>query len=367
MSGESRGATNDLYRTLARVVYLATGVVIVLFFLDAVVVTLLFFLLAVILAMALNPPVTWLEQKGVHRTLATLMVILVVFAIIGLLAWLIMPRLLEQVFSLAEDIPGYVTSLVNRVSVFLEDYPEVRQRLQVDASMVGRALPSAVSVLTTVGRYSLSALVLVVFGIILASVVIYMLMNPRPLIRGLLAGLPPHMRDPVSRATVGSSRMISGWITSNLIIGGVEGVAAAIFLGVIGIPGWLLWGVLTFFSELVPKVGPYLMTIPPAIVALAIDPVTALWVVLFYVALNEITGDVIAPYVRGEQMNLHPVSLIFTVLVMASLFGILGALIATPLTGFIKAFYEELHLADQPKDPEQDKKVEGILAWWKRT
>src|SRR5690606_24431205 len=87
----------------------------------------------------------------------------------------------------------------------------------------------------------------------------------------------------------------------------------------------------------------------PVIIALSVNPMTALWVLIFYLALNEIMGDFVMPRVRASTMNLHPVSTLFVMLAMASAFGIAGALIATPLTAFIKAYYEEFFLSGAPK------------------
>ena len=112
---------------------------------------------------------------------------------------------------------------------------------------------------------------------------------------------------------------------------------------VYGSAGGLGWA--GTFSEMVPKLGLYIMAVPPTLVALSIDPLTALWVLVFFVVLNELAGDLITPRVRASTMNLHPVSSLLVMLAMISAFGLVGALVATPLTAFIKAYYEEFYLA----------------------
>ena len=116
-----------------------------------------------------------------------------------------------------------------------------------------------------------------------------------------------------------------------------------------GIPGVWVWAGLTVFAELVPKLGFYIMAIPPTLVALSIHPIKALWVLIFYIVFDEISGDFLMPKIRASTMNLHPVSTLFVMLAMASAFGLIGALIATPLTAFIKAYYETFILADTSK------------------
>ncbi|MEN6584198.1 MAG: AI-2E family transporter [Armatimonadota bacterium] len=364
MSQDRQLSTDDLYRTLRRAILFAAGLYALFLLIDAATFIILFFLLAVVLAMALNPPVTWLEQHRVPRAVAVLIVIVLVAVLLGLLAWLVVPRVAAQSAVLASDVPGYVTSLVNRASSFFEDYPQIRERLSLSGKAAQKALPSAWSILARIGRYSLSAITLAIFIVVLISTVIYMLSNPRPLLKGYLGLIPAHMRDKATNAFTKSSQMVFGWIMSNVIIGGIEAVAATVFLMLIGVPGAFVWGAFTFFAELVPRLGLYLMMIPPTIVAFAVNPWTALWVVIFYLVLTEITGDFVAPLVRGSQMNLHPVSLIFAVLAMASIFGFLGAVIATPVVGIIKAYYEELYLSRQPEDDQVDARTERMLAWW---
>ena len=364
MNESKQLSANELYYTLRRAILFAAGLYALFIFLDAVAILVLFFLLAVILAIALNPPVTWLERHGIRRAVGVLIVVVAIAILIALLAWLVVPRLLAQSAVLVANVPAYVSSLVNRISSLLEDYPQVRERLDISVRAAQRALPSAWGILARIGRYSLSALTLLIFGIVLLSTVIYMLANPRPLLKGYIDALPLQLRDKAANAFARSSRMVFGWVTSNVIIGAIEGVLATIFLTIIGVPGALVWGVLTFFAELVPRLGLYIMMIPPAIIAFAINPLAALWVVLFYLVMSELVGSFVAPLVRGSQMNLHPVSVIFAVLVMASVFGFLGAIIATPVVGIVKAYYEELYLSRQPKDNAIESRTERMLSWW---
>ena len=353
--------TSDLYSTLARAMYLAAGLVLAFWFLDAVTLTLLLFAFATIIAIALNPPVTWLEERKVPRVAAALLVCLGIALLLGFLGWLVVPRLADQVSALWESLPGYFDSLMERVTQLLPGDSRLEELLRLDGDSFRRLIPSIQTALVRVGRLSLSLVGLLLFGIILISTVVYLLANPRPLLRGLFEALPPHHRDPAFRALSKGSDSEVGWIRANLIVGTVEAVASALFLSFLGVPGALVWATLAFFAELVPKLGPYLMSIPPTLVALAVDPMMGLWVLLFYMALNELTSDFIAPLARSSQMDLHPVSLIFAVLALASLFGFMGALLSTPLTGFAKAFYEEFYLARQPEDQRVEERVDAVL------
>lgn len=353
---------DGLYRTLAKIVWLSLGVFVLAWFLDAAMTAVLLFLFALILALSLNPPVTWMEQRRVPRWAGTLLVSVAIAAVAGLLGWLIVPQIAEQASSVAENLPGYADQLQERLARRLSAYPEVERRLRdANGSVAEQVVPALQTVASRIGRYTMTALGLIVFTIVLISAVIYALIQPRPLLKGYLEAFPPPLRDPAAKAFSRGSQSVVGWLWSNVIIGGIEGVGAAVFLSFIGVPGALVWGALTFFAELIPKIGPYLMAAPPLLVALAVDPMDAVWVLLFYIAIQTIAGDVVGPLVRANQMDVHPVSVLFATVALAAAFGLLGALIATPLVGFVKAFYDEFYRARQPHDDRLDARVEVML------
>jgi len=297
----------------------------------------------------------------VPRAVGTALVLAVVAAVFGLLGWLIVPRLAEQLAALAAALPGYASTLADRAASLLEDYPTVAGRLRPNADDMGQLLPTLSGLFARVGRYTLSAIGGLVIGIVLLSAVAYLLLDPRPLLRGLLQLFPLGRRDAATRAFVRASLAVGGWLRANLIEGAIEAVAAAIFLSLLGVPGSLVWATLALFAELVPKFGAYLMAIPPILVALASDPLDALWVILFYIVLNMTIANVVDPPLRSAQMRLHPVILLFATLAFAAAFGLPGALIATPLMSFIGAFYTEFFLARRPDDPALDARVERML------
>jgi predicted PurR-regulated permease PerM len=260
----------------------------------------------------------------------------------------VVPRILTQITTLVSNLPDYYLALQERLNSLLKDYPELQQKLMAHSDIVND-LPSATNLLTSVSRFSFSVIGGIFFLVVFFSIVAYMLINPAPLIETYLLVFPQDKRPKAANALSTASGMMVGWVWSNLIVGLIEAIAVFIFLSLMGIPGVWVWAGLTLFAELIPKLGFYIMAIPPTLVALSIHPITALWVLIFYVVFDEISGDFLLPRIRAKAMNLHPVSTLFVMLAMASAFGVLGALIATPLTAFIKAYYETFILAETSK------------------
>jgi predicted PurR-regulated permease PerM len=120
-------------------------------------------------------------------------------------------------------------------------------------------------------------------------------------------------------------------------------VASTIGLVALGIPYAHLWGVLAGLFEAIPTIGPILSAVPPILVALTISPTKALWVAGLYFLIQQLESNILVPLVMANKVRLHPITLLFFLLMMASFLGIFGALIATPLAAVIKVLYMELY------------------------
>jgi putative permease len=350
-----------MFHALAKALFLGAGLVLLLWFLRRITWVVLFFTLALILGLALNAPVTWLERRGLHRVAATVGVFVTLLLFLGGIGWLIGPPLVREVGALLELLPVFAVNLVNQIVERLADYPQIEEQLRLDPQTAGQVVPWVLSTLRNVWHYGLSLVLLLVLALVLMGIVLYMVIDPRPLLGGYIAAFPPHLRPPAIRALTRASQMVVGWVYASAIISAMKAIPAYFFLTWIGLPGALVWSVFTFIADLVPRLGFYLMIVPPVLVALSIDPRMALWVLLFYWGISEILGNFVAPRIQASAMQMHAVFLLFVTLAMVAAFGLLGAIIASPVAGFLKAYYEEFYLAGVPPEPQMAARVEGIL------
>lgn len=341
-------STNLKYKNGVKLLAIAALLVFGLWFAYETIAVLFMFFFAIVLTLVLNAPTMWLVSKKIPRTVAALIVFILVLIFLFLVGWLVIPKILEQGSNLLTNLPTYYQDLRTQLSTYLEDYPTLQEKL-LSRSNLQSQLPSTVDIVTRIGRFSFSFVGGVFILVMFFSIVLYMLINPAPLLDTYLNFFSKKNKPKAAHALARSSNMMVGWMWSNFLVGSMEAVAVFIVLSYLEIPGVWIWVGLALFAEMVPKLGLYIMAVPPVLIALSIDPVTALWVLIFYLVLNEIMSDFVMPKVRASTMNLHPVSSLFIMLPMGSAFGIMGALIATPLTAFIKAYYEEFFLE---KDPE---------------
>jgi hypothetical protein len=110
------------------------------------------------------------------------------------------------------------------------------------------------------------------------------------------------------------------------------------------------FGLFFGLMELVPYVGPLLGALPPVIVALAQDPLMAVWVALLFLALQQLEGHVVAPNIFGRSLRLNPLLVIFALLLGGESYGVVGALIALPIAAILRetVVYLKEHLVFEP-------------------
>jgi predicted PurR-regulated permease PerM len=131
------------------------------------------------------------------------------------------------------------------------------------------------------------------------------------------------------------SRYVGGQLLFSVIMGTTAGVTLYIF-GLLGIfPDGskyaFAFGAFFGLMELVPYLGPILGAIPPILVALVTDPVSAIWVALLFLALQQLEGHVVAPQIFGHTLRINPLLVIFALLLGEQLYGLVGALVALPI------------------------------------
>lgn len=352
--------TYNLTASLVKAFAFAIAVVLFFMFMRTVISTVLLFILAIVFAVIINAPVTWLETKKVPRVWGTLVVFLLIFLVFGLCSWLIVPMVSTQFKALIANLPEYASRIEKMLSSWRAEYFHwIKQPAHQD--QVAPELPSIPNTLWKLGGYSISLLGSLLMFLVFISATAYMVVYPRPLLRFYLSLFPLRLRQNAQNAFIKSSFMLIGWMRANLIGGIIQGVAVIIFLSIMQVPGAWVWGVLAFLSTMIPRVGFYLMSIPPTLVALAISPLTALWVAVFYLALDEVLGDFVMPHLRSSSMNLHPVTIMFFLLVMGSAFGFPGILLSTPIAALVKSFYEEFYLTSLKSDEKMEQRVDAMI------
>jgi predicted PurR-regulated permease PerM len=166
---------------------------------------------------------------------------------------------------------------------------------------------------------------------------------------------------------------IASYVKGQLLLSLIIGISSGAGIWILGMVGLMpngqryaaAFGAWAGVTELVPYVGPWLGAAPPVIYALVQDPLSALWVALLFLGIQQLEGHVIVPKVMGHSLRLHPLLVIFGLLAGGEIYGFPGILVALPLLAAGRAvwefFAERLELQRWPDD-EEEKPVEPLSA-----
>jgi predicted PurR-regulated permease PerM len=300
--------------------------------------TLILFLLAAILAFTLAPAVNALERRIGRRLVAIGLVYLLVGGlIIGGLVLLAGPFVV-QATTFAGDLPRYVATLQGRVpeaEAALRSYGldlnlgDVQGRVlaSVDQNGVG-VLTHLVGALGEVG----GILVDVVLALIISF---YLLLDGPGMRRRLHLLVPPGHREKALFFESNASRVLGGYLRGQLIMAVTIGILAGVGAALLGLPYALVIGVLAGMFELVPMFGPILSAVPALLVALFQPFPTVVWVLLFFIAIQQVESNILGPRITGHAVGLHPLGALFALLAGFQLAGVLGGLFAVPVAGIL--------------------------------
>lgn len=326
---------------------------------------LLLFIVAAVIALILNPLVAMAQRARVPRTLAVIAVYVAFFTAIPFVGFLVAGPVADQATSFANDVPG----LVDDTSHMLDDVQKFFDDKGIDVQIKGESESALASlqdqVVTGSGEIVsftgglLRLLVELSFYVILVVVIsIYMLIYaPRigDLVRSVM---PPGDGTPEDDYPTRVQRAVSGYVRGQLLFSTIMGISAGVALWIFGAVGVFplgrtyafAFGLFFGLMELVPYVGPVLGALPPVIVALVQDPLMALWVVLLFVALQQLEGHVVAPNVFGRALRLNPLLVILALLLGGQIYGFVGALVALPIAAVLRetVVYLRRHLVFEP-------------------
>jgi len=307
------------------------------------------FIVSVVVALLLNPLVRMLRRLRIPRGLAVLLVFLSFGAAIAGGVLLVIDPIRGQVEEIQRNIPVY-TDQAQRHFQGLQDFFDergwdvnVKERADDALEAIRERAEEAAG---NIVSYSLDLLGALVTFIIILVCSIYMLLDaPR------IARFAQRLGGPQAGAFLRrTERTLTEYVKAQMLVSLIIGVSAGVVLWVYGVTGVFALGATyavafaawVFVMEFVPYVGPILGAVPPTLIALFTSPLTALWVVIAFVAIHQLEGHVVVPKIMGGAVGVHPLVVIFGLLIGGELYGLPGILLAIPMVVIVK---EAVHFA----------------------
>jgi len=312
---------------------------------------------SVFLAIAMSPAVEALQRRGLaRRGAAAAVVYVVVMGVIVALGALIIPTLTQQVNDFVEAVPGYVQDLTRGRGPlgFLETKYHVVQRVEEavrgDGGGAGRLAGGATAALDVT-----RSVLTFVAGVVTIVFMTFFMLLEGPAWRARLIALLPPDRQPRAEAMAHEiSRTIGGYVTGNLLISAIAGVATTLVLLIVGVPFALALGLLVAILDLIPLAGATLGAIIVTLVALTDSVTSGLIVLAFFIVYQQLENHLLQPIVYGRTVQLSPLAILVSVLIGAEVAGVIGALGAIPVAGTIHIVLVDWLRHRRGGDPAED-------------
>jgi predicted PurR-regulated permease PerM len=305
-----------------------------------------FFLLifgSILLAVLLRAGTNWLKDKtGMADGLALGIVFLLSLGVIVAGIWLLVPTIAAQIDEMRETLPAALRNLESQLSEHplgkraVDQFHENRGEFTMeDGEMFDRATGVFSSTLGALADF----FIMVIIGIFFAA-------SPETYHKGIVKLFPPRNRQRVSSVLHGSYYVLKSWLLGKLLTMLFVGVASGILLVVLGVPLPIALGVIAFFLDFIPTIGPLIAAVPAILIAFLDGPMTALWVAIGYFVIQSIESYVLVPYIYKKTVHISPVITLGSLVFFGIIAGPVGIVLATPLVAVLQYMIGELYIHD---------------------
>ncbi len=303
------------------------------------------FFIGFVIAWLLNPFCCKLTDKGVPRGAAVILVfgLLIIFLYLFLLA--LIPVLGQQINDIVSAIPGILSDVKFHIDSFFEtisdssllDLNSIKEEIYLTVETFAKNLTTS---LPSVVMNFVSALFSGLGSILIGFVIgFYLLFNFNNVTDHLLNILPRKVRKEGAYIINEISIVMHKFVNGTLLISLILFIVSIIGFTIIGLNAPVLFAFFCAITNLIPYIGPYIGGAPAVLVGLSQSPLTGILVLVFVIIVQGLESTFLHPIVIGKKMDLHPVTIVISLLIFGYFFGIIGMIVATPIVAILKIIY----------------------------
>lgn len=313
------------------------------------------FLLGLAIAYVMAPAVDWIAGVMPFRRarpyLARGVAILVLYAgVAGVgtgLGFLFLPDAIDEIQQFSDNLPDTIDNARAELQDFYNEYvPEDQQETtdrwledasDASADWAAGLAPDAIA-------FAGSTFTILI-GYLTIPVWLYFTMKDHPRgVRAFVGMFPPEWRHDVRNMLGIVDAVFRNYIRAMLLQGLLIGAMAYVALSLLDVKYPIGLAIIAGITEMVPIIGPIIGAIPAILVALAQDPLKALWVALAFLIIQQLENNLIVPKIQGDSMRMHPGVIIVLLVVAGSIGGFLFVVIVVPAAALIRDLYQYLYL-----------------------
>ncbi|EAD3132577.1 AI-2E family transporter [Listeria monocytogenes] len=284
-----------------------------------------------------NPIIDWLEKHKWKRGWAIALLYLVIIGLLILLFSFVIPAVKDQIVSLFKSFPGYWDQITQKFDEFSRSslFDQIKDKLNTNMSDIMKTLSTKGTSVINSAISSIGSIVGTVTEVVLAIVttplvLFYLLKDGKKLPDFLLKMLPVNGRAHTRQVLGEANHQISSYIRGQIIVSLCIGILLFIGYLIIGLPYALILAIIAACTSIVPYLGPAIAITPAIIIAIVTSPWLLIKLIIVWCVVQLLEGKFISPQVMGKTLKVHPITILFVILVAGNLFGVLGVIFAVP-------------------------------------
>ncbi|MFA4999145.1 MAG: AI-2E family transporter [Parcubacteria group bacterium] len=295
-------------------------------------------LAAIVISSALDAPVDFLCRKlKFPRILATVLIFMVFILLVALIVALVLPVALIELTSLISQLAGTAAdSLFNELSPLMNAFTNEFSLASL-GQVLNLVLKGAAPVAQTVGGILGGA----VGAVSIFIISFYLTVSQDGVGRFLRAILPERAEEPVLKVYYRSKRKIGRWFQAQMLLSIVVGTLVSLGLWALGVKYAFAIGLLAAVFEIMPVVGPIFSGAVGTIIALSSSLSLGLYTLLLFIVVQQLENNLLVPFFMKKAVNIHPVVALFSIMAGFQLFGVIGMIMAVPVSVVLQDVIEE--------------------------
>jgi len=327
-------------RLIIKILALIGLFIAALWFIVAVHVVLIWLLTAAVLALAINPLVTWMVRKApwLHRGGAVAIVFVFLLIIVALFAYALVPPLVGETGQLIKQWPQYTNQFIRSPLGQLAQQYHLVDHIRSSQNQLLNAATSAGGSVVSVAQHIFASFLT---GLTIVVFTVFMLMEGPYWSRLFFKLMPPNEKHDHHELVTKMYQAVASYMGAKLLLSLIAAVATFIILEILHIPYALSLALIIAIFDLIPLVGVLIGSVVVIIVALFTSVWAAVIVAIFFLIFQQFEDHVTQPMIMKRSMQLTSLTVLVAVLIGAELAGILGALLAIPAAACIHIFIRE--------------------------
>lgn len=305
------------------------------------------FIISILFVYLLSPLIDRMEKRGIGRTSAVVILYLSILLLFTIMAIYFFPILSDQIRETKENLPKYISQL-KEVAVcsqkYFESHLSIFKGEEFASKLSSKAEVVLSNLLDSILSFILNFFSLFSLLILVPLITFFLLKDGRRIKKAFIALVPNRYFETSLNLIYKIDIQITNFIRGQLLDVLIVSILYIIGLYLIGLDYYIILGIIMGISILIPYFGPAMGTIPAITVALlSSQPILIIWIIVVFILVQIIDNALIGPTVVAQSVKLHPLLIVFGVLVGGQLLGIWGMLLTIPIISILKVIIEELY------------------------